>query len=692
MSTGQIKSDVYHVGNPDWSASPYTGMTRAQWIECGQYILGRAFRHVKQFDDLLLFPNMPGSKTYPRPDDPAWRIQSWKMEGLRRTMSVAAPLMHVDPEMSVGGYRLRDYYCHHLVRAMTPGTESFIPYPEDLPDATYQFTCELGGLAMLLLLFDDVIWPYLKPEEQQRMAVMFTKWGHHRTTQNNWRYFNIMMLTFLKKKGFPIDEELLNSHLDHIMAFYAGDGWYLEQNYNYYTLYVYHLYAIIWSRVYGDAHDPQRVAVFERHFRNFMQFYPRFFGRDGSMNMWARSICYRLAFAGGFPLTFLAEPPAAMDAGWARRLCSGTLLQFVTRDDFWVNEVPSLGFYGHREFLLQSYSCSASPYWMFMPFLSLALPADSPFWTARENEGIWADLGQRSDTLTMARSGIAVTVHGKTGTSELRPAKVNEENHNYNRLSYNTHFPWEDHDASGGTAMSYSFRSLDPRDLDTRDTLFYLGLTSADAGEQKDPAAYTTAQSVLFNGERDGVLYRQILMRQPPNTGTGYTIDLADITVPGGVLRVDRSRLSFEHSLTLGHYGLPHLNGRGARVESFRMRECEVMTAAIAGRQVAMVALHGWDGLSVKAHRGRNAEADESSVIYARRDRTAPMPRIELLITLMLHKTDDSAWTEEELFPVRRLAVKPLMASGSVWGAEIEMNDGKRYAVDFAEIDGLRQC
>src|SRR5690606_4723343 len=154
--------------------------------------------------DLLLFPNMPGRKTYPRPDDPAWRIQPWKMEGLRRTMSVAAPLMHADPEMCVGGYRSRDYDYQLLVRAKKPGTESIIPYPEDVPYATYQLTCEPGGLAMLLLLVDDVIWPYLKPEEQQLMAVKFTKWGHHRTTQNNWRYFNIMMLTFLKKKGYPI--------------------------------------------------------------------------------------------------------------------------------------------------------------------------------------------------------------------------------------------------------------------------------------------------------------------------------------------------------------------------------------------------------------------------------------------------------------------------------------------------------
>ena len=30
------------------------------------------------------------------------------------------------------------------------------------------------------------------------------------------------------------------------------------------------------------------------------------------------------------------------------------------------------------------------------------------------------------------------------------------------------------------------------------------------------------------------VLYRQAIMRKPPNNGLGYIIDLAEITIPGG--------------------------------------------------------------------------------------------------------------------------------------------------------------
>jgi hypothetical protein len=105
-----------------------------------------------------------------------------------------------------------------------------------------------------------------------------------------------------------------------------------------------------------------------------------------------------------------------------------------------------------------------------------------------------------------------------------------------------------------------------------------------------------------------------------------------------------------------------------------------------------MVSLSGWDGVEAKIHSGSNAEADESTVIYARRERTGMMPRMELMATLMLHKRDNTPWTEQELLPVRKLDIRQMMPSGSILGAMVEMNDGSSYTVDFHEIDGLRKC
>ncbi len=684
--------NAYSVQNPDFTLSPHTGMTRRHYIDCASYVLERAFtKHVKSFDDPIVFPPIPGSKSYPLPEDPPWRHRSNEWEALERTFTLAGPLMHCDPDISINGIRLHDYYKHHLYNALTPGHANSLPLPEDLPDATYQFTCEFGGLTKTLLLLPDVLWPSYTQEEKDAMAVTISKWAHHRTTQNNWRLFNICALSFLKKNGYAIDDQLLKDHLLWIASYHAGDGWYLEQTYNYYTISLFVVYGTIWCRAFGDEHYPEIVAVLEKSFQELMKTYTNFFGRDGFINMWARSICYRLWIAGGFPVSFMLKDGAPLDPGFARRLCSGSLLQFTGREDFFHNDIPSLGFYKYREFAIQSYSCPASPFIMFLPFIALALPEDSPFWTARENEGWWDKLGNDSQRTVLDKPGLILVNHGKTGASEIVSGKVYDDDHNYSKIVFNTHFPWEDYCPDGATSQEYAFRSLDPRDLGGVDINFYL------TGRKVDNTAalqglYKTSESILFNGVRDGVLYRQLIMRRPPANGVGYIIDLAEITIPGGVIRVDRCRLAFEHEMYLGHFGLPHMEVDKALVQRSEIGNAEALTASVPGRQVALLKYSGWDQIGDQVHEGRNNEADESTVLYVYRKRTQKNPAMELMITAMLHKTDDSPWTEEELTPVRDIRIMDVTPSLSVLGAEIALADGTKRTVDFKDVDGYKSC
>jgi len=682
--------NAFQVKNPDFNLSPMTGMTRQHYIACARYVLERAFKHVKSFDSPIVFPLVPG-KSYPQPNDPPWRTRSHEFEALERTFNLAAPLMHVDPEVSINGIKLREYYCHHFYNALTPGHANSLPLPEELPDATYQFTCEFGGWTKTLLLMPDVLWPHWTKQQQDEVAAAISQWAHHRTTQNNWRLFNICSLSFLKKQGYAIDDELLKSHLLWIASYHAGNGWYLEQSYNYYTISLFVVYGTIWNRAFGDEHYSEIAAVLEQSFEELMKTYANFFGRDGYINMWARSICYRLWISGGFPVSFMLKSGPAMDAGWARRLCSGALLQFTAREDFYENDIPTLGFYGHREFAIQNYSCPASPFIMFLPFIALALPEDSPFWTATENDGLWTALGKNSKRTVLEKPGLVLVNHGSSGASEIISGKVYDDDHNYSKLVFNTHFPWEDHNPQGGTSQEYSFRSLDPRDLSGLDINFYLTGRTVD-NEASRTAGYSTSQSILFNGVRDGVLYRQLLMRKPPNNGVGYIIDLAEITVPGGVIRVDRCRMAFEHELTLGHFGLPHVGGKKAKVKSFEDGIRKVLTAAIPGRKTALITYHGWDRAQSLVHRGFNAETEESTVLFAYRKRLAKNPAMELMISVMLHKTDDTDWTNEELSPLKHIKLMDVTPSGSVIGAELTLNDGTKHVMDFKDVDGYKSC
>ena len=95
-----------------------------------------------------------------------WRTRSHEFEALKRTFSLAAPLIRVDPEASINGIRLRDYYGHHFYNALTPGHPNSLPMPEESPDATCQFTCELGGCTKIMLLMPDVLWPHCTKQQQ----------------------------------------------------------------------------------------------------------------------------------------------------------------------------------------------------------------------------------------------------------------------------------------------------------------------------------------------------------------------------------------------------------------------------------------------------------------------------------------------------------------------------------------------
>ncbi len=118
----------------------------------------------------------------------------------------------------------------------------------------------------------------------------------------------------------------------------------------------------------------------------------------------------------------------------------------------------------------------------------------------------------------------------------------------------------------------------------------------------------------------------------------------------------------------------------------------KVITAAIKGRRVALIIYNGWDGLATRVHTNRNAEADESTVVYAYKKRTAKNPPMELMITVLLHRTDDGEWTTEELSPIKNIEIMDVTPVFSALGVKITLADNKVCEVYFDRIDGNRRC
>ncbi len=62
------------------------------------------------------------------------------------------------------------------------------------------------------------------------------------------------------------------------------------------------------------------------------------------------------------------------------------------------------------------------------------------------------------------------------------------------------------------------------------------------------------------------------------------------------------------------------------------------------------------------------------------------------MVTVMLHKLDDSEWTTEELSPIKDIQIVEISPSGSPLGANITLSNDDRFEIDFKDIDGKRTC
>ena len=105
------------------------------------------------------------------------------------------------------------------------------------------------------------------------------------------------------------------------------------------------MYGPIWNRWYGYAEEPWIAGKIEQYANALTDSFLSMFDKEGHVTLWARSGLYRNAASSPFASAYLLNH-TNVNPGLARRINSGALLQFITREDVFVNGVPSLGFYG----------------------------------------------------------------------------------------------------------------------------------------------------------------------------------------------------------------------------------------------------------------------------------------------------------------------------------------------------------
>lgn len=622
-SSPQAKNDsVFHLVKPDYQLSPLTGMTRQHWMDAATYLLDGAFSYIHTLDDPMRFPKQPG-KSYPT-DGKFNKTEN--LEGLCRTMFIAIPLLKENPDLVLNGIKVGDYYRQQLRNMSDPSKSGYIQHLKGGPSQTL---VEFGALALSLTVMPEIIWEPLTQKEKDDLAALMLSYGNGPTIGSNWRFFNIFVMSFFKDHGYEVKDSYMDELLQKSLAQYRGYGWYNDSPaYDYYSMWAFQMYGMIWAHYYGEKFNPEAGRQFVSNFRDLVPNYPYMFAKDGKMNMYGRSITYRIAAAVPFPLMGWLNDPS-IDYGWMRRIASSTLLQFLENPALMEDRVPTLGFYGAFEPAVQIYSCRGSVYWMGKAFLGLLLPADNPFWTAVENNGAWEKELQPGKVYNkfMEGSNTLVTNYPNSGTSEIRAwchetvAKDWQKfrsTENYNKLSYNTAFPWMADSPDGKVSMNYAV-------LNAKQEWEVLRL-------------YT------FKKFEDGIYYRDAELETNPE----IKFRLADIPLPNGILRVDKVSFPITTELHYGHYSLPELESPIVTKEQ-KAGGYTAYCMDNGAYQTALINLQGWSEVEFVQTEGLHPVSNKCSVINVATTHSGD----KVFITLQLWKKSGKPFTKKELAPVK---------------------------------------
>ena len=618
---------TFTIPTPNYKISPYTGLDRQGWINAAEYLLEGAFTYVRNIDDPMYFPKQ-FEKTYPR--DKGGVITA-KLEGFCRTLFLAAPLLRENPDLTLNGIKVADYYRHQLLNLLDPKSPSYVK-PLGKNGGPSQTLVEFGALAISLSTAKNVLWDPLTQEQKDKLAATMLSYGNGPTIGSNWMFFNVFVISFFKQEGYKVNDWRMEDCLKKLLALYRGEGWYNDAPaYDYYSMWAFQMYGPIWAQMYGHFY-PEYAAQFMKNQADLIDNYPYMFNAEGKMNMWGRSIPYR--FGAVVPLALLGyQTEKNINFGWMRRIASSTLLQFIQNPNLLEDNVPTLGFYGPFEPAVQIYSCRGSVYWCAKAFLSLLLPADNPFWAAKENNGPWDKEFKKDHVYNKFQpaTNLLITDYPNVGGSEMRSwchetvAKDWQKfrsSENYNKLAYHTEFPWMADGKNGEVSMNYATKNA--------------------KGEWEVLRLYT------FKSFEDGIYRRDAVLE----TNLSIKYNLADIPLPNGVLRIDRVSVPSPTDIRLGHYTLSETFGKPV-IESKSNKVPEATIISNGEYSLAMVNLTNWDKTEVLHPEGIHPVTYKCGLIQNEKH----IQNEEVMVTLMLWKKGDKQFSKKELTPVKSVKI-----------------------------------
>jgi hypothetical protein len=273
-----------------------------------------------------------------------------------------------------------------VVRGLDEGTDRDGPFWWGPMGDLDQRIVEAAELSTALWLGRSRLVPALGPERLDRVLAWLAQAHEPRVWDDNWVLFPMIVATVTRGLGRPVEDRLIDTGIDRMLAWYRGDGWYTDGDghaFDRYTGWVVHWLLMLWASIDGGRRPDVRDRVLQ-YAREWLTDVPAMVAADGAVPQFGRSLGYRFAFAGP---TGLAEVlgVSPIDPGLARRVgrrVIGYHLEHGAIDP--ATDWFRIGVWDHRPEVVDGYMSAGAIAWAVKGLVPLALGPDHRYWTCAE--------------------------------------------------------------------------------------------------------------------------------------------------------------------------------------------------------------------------------------------------------------------------------------------------------------------
>ncbi|QEU48571.1 DUF2264 domain-containing protein [Schleiferilactobacillus harbinensis] len=332
-----------------------------------------------------------------------------EIEGFMRLLWGLGPLF-TDSEQITAHLDWWEFTTTSITTCTNPASPDFWGAPA-LADYDQLFV-EMGALTAFLFETQADFWDHLAAKDQTNILDWLEQVNHHVIPKTNWLLFRALVNAWFVHVGHAEHKALIDADLAITNSHYLDHGWsydgYRDQIDNYIP-FAYQFFTLLFIQFTGYG-DQQETLIRERA-TAFVKSYANWFAADGAALPFGRSLDYRFAQAAFWAACAFAhvDLPAGYTLADVKHLLLNNLRWWFKQDMFQSDGLLPVGYAYPNMNFAEGYNAPASAYWALKVFIFMALPADDPFWSAKE-----AETFQFEPVKTQPEPRMLV-VHSKTG-------------------------------------------------------------------------------------------------------------------------------------------------------------------------------------------------------------------------------------------------------------------------------------